>query len=110
MKPAAIDLTAVSTPGHLIENAEPRWLAVIALLAVGSLYAALPEAVVVGPRWILPALIVLLVIPTIITHRVGRHSLNQILGFTINTIITGAMVVSLLLLIAALPLKKEPPA
>ena len=104
------DLAAVNTPGHLIENAEPRWLAIIALLAVGSLYAALPEAVVVGPRWILPALIVVLIVPTIITHRVGRHSLNQILGFTINTIITGAMIVSLVLLIAALPLKKEPPA
>jgi hypothetical protein len=99
-----------SVRDRTIEAAEPRWPAIVALLAVGSLYTALPEAVSVGPRWILPTLIAVLIVPTVISHRTGRHSLNQMLGFTINTIITVAMIVSLILLIAALPLKKETPA
>ena len=102
--------SASSVPARTIEDAEPRWPAIVALLAVGSLYAALPEAVSVGPRWILPTLIALLIVPTVISHRTGKHSINQILGYTINTIITGAMVTSLILLILALPLKKESPA
>ncbi len=30
---------------------EPRWPAFIAILAVGGLYTALPEYLIVGPRW-----------------------------------------------------------
>ena len=36
-------------------NPEPRWPALIAVLAVGGLYLALHADLVSGPRWLLPA-------------------------------------------------------
>ena len=42
---------------------EPRWPASLALLACVVLYVALPNRLVVGPRWVLPILIALPLIP-----------------------------------------------
>src|SRR5574341_264470 len=36
---------------------EPRWPAVVAILAVGGLYTALPAALTLGPRWLFPSLV-----------------------------------------------------
>jgi hypothetical protein len=83
-------------------NREPRWPAAVAVIAVGSLYAALPSSLVIaGPRWLILALVLVLTVPTIISHRIGHHSLNQILGYVLNGVVTTAMVVSLALLISA---------
>ena len=43
---------------------EPRWPAFIAVLAVGGIYAALPDALTLGPRWVFPSLVLALLIPT----------------------------------------------
>jgi len=88
---------------------EPRWPAVVALLASGGLYMALPPSLVAGPRWALLAVIVALVVPTIISHRAGRHSLNHWLGMIVTAVVTVAMICSLILLVAALPSHKEAP-
>jgi hypothetical protein len=45
--------------------------------------------------------VLVLLVPTIISHRVGHHSLNQILGYIVNGVITLAMIASLALLIRA---------
>lgn len=92
------------------ETAEPRWPALVAAASVGSLYAALPPALSVGPRWLVPAVVFALLVPTVISHRAGRHLLNQRLGYSVNTLITGALILSLGRLIAALPLKQVSPA
>jgi uncharacterized membrane protein len=44
-------------------RAEPRWPADLALLACAGLYLALPNRLAVGPRWLLPVLVVLPLIP-----------------------------------------------
>jgi hypothetical protein len=88
---------------------EPRWPAVVALMASGGLYMALPPSLVAGPRWALPVVILVLVVPTIISHRAGRHSLNHWLGLTATAVVTVAMICSLILLVAALPTHKEAP-
>ena len=41
------------TGGH-IDKPEPRWQALLALIAVGGIYLALPRSLVVGPAWLLP--------------------------------------------------------
>lgn len=88
---------------------EPRWPALVATLAAGAVHWALPPSLLIGPGW-LPLLIVgLLLIPTIITHRQENHDWNQVLGFTVNSFITLAMVASLMLLIARLPLHSDQP-
>ncbi len=88
---------------------EPRWPAVLALLAVGGLRLALPESLSVGPAWLLIALVAILTIPTIWARRRGLDSLNKILGYLLISIVTVDMVWSLCLLVAALPSHKEAP-
>ncbi len=88
---------------------EPRWPAVIAVLSVGGLYLALPSDLTVGPFWLFPAVIGVLIVPTVVSHRTGRHHIDRILGFTITSVVTIVMVVSVFLLISALPLHKQSP-
>jgi hypothetical protein len=84
-------------------TAEPRWPAVLAMLAVSGLYAALPSALLFsGPRWLIPAIVCVLLVPTIISHRTGNHAFSQKLGYVLNVIVTFTMVWSLTLLIEAL--------
>jgi hypothetical protein len=92
-----------------IDQPEPRWQAVIALLAVSGIYMALPREWVVGPTWLLPILVVVLLVPTVFAHRLGHHSLNHVLGIVIGAIITFGLVASVVLLVTTLPGKKEPP-
>ena len=88
---------------------EPRWPAVIAVLSVGGLYLALPSDLTVGPFWLFPAVIGVLIVPTVVSHRTGRHHIDRILGFIITSLVTIVMVVSVFLLISALPLHKQSP-
>lgn len=95
-------------PGDL-DKPEPRWQAILALIAVGGVYTALPRELNIGPRWLLLALVLVLLVPTVVAHRTGRHSLNHLLGIVNNSIITSALAGSLALLIAGLPGHKEAP-
>jgi len=95
-------------PGH-IDKPEPRGQAVLAFLAISAIYLALPRDLVVGPIWLLPTLIVILLVPTVVSHRVGRQSLNRTLGFVINGITTLALIGSVVLLVRALPGHRESP-
>ena len=90
-------------------DAEPRWPAVIAILAVGGLYTALPDALTLGPNWLLPSLVLALLIPSIVSYHTGRHRLNVILGFAVDGVLTAGLIISLILLVNALPAGKETP-
>src|SRR3954467_9824845 len=91
------------------EQPEPRWQAILALLAVAAIHAALPRQLVVGPSWLLPAVVTALLAPTVFAHRTGRHSLNHILGIAIAATIALGLIVSVVLLPAPLAGKNEPP-
>jgi hypothetical protein len=86
-----------------VDEPEPRWQALLAIAAVGGVYLALPAELVIGPTWLLPMVIAFLLAPTIVTHRIGRHSINHVLGIVNNGIITVALVGSVTLLVATLP-------
>src|SRR5262249_40041032 len=88
-------LTAPS--GH-IDKPEPRGQALLAVLAIGAIYLALPRDLVVGPFWLFPTIIVALLVPSVLSHRVGKQSVNRILGIIINGITTLALIASLALL------------
>ncbi len=90
-------------------RAEPRWPAVVALIGVGGLYLSLPESLTVGPSWLLIALAGLFLVPTIVARRWGYVLLNEIFGYLLLVVLTGGMVASLVLLIAALPAHKQTP-
>ncbi len=88
---------------------EARWPAVLALLAMGALYLVLPEQLTAGPSWLLLVVVVVLLIPAIVSHRMGHTRLNHALGFAVSAVITIALVWSLGTLIAGLPGKREAP-
>src|ERR1700704_986978 len=86
---------------------EPRLPAIIALLAVGGIYTALPPFLTLGPRWLLLAVVSALLVPTVVSLRTGHYQLNRVLGYVVSAVITLALVVSLVLLIKALPTRAE---
>ncbi len=86
---------------------EPRWLAVVAVLGVVGLYLSLPPYLTVGPRLVLPLLIMGLLAVVFLTHRSGWHDANHRLGIALTSVMTLAMIVSLGLLVAALPAHRE---
>ena len=88
---------------------EPRWPAFIGALAAGGLYAALPEALTLGPRWLFPSLVLAVLIPSVVSYHTGRHRLNAILGITVDALLTVGLIISVILLIGALPTGKETP-
>lgn len=80
---------------------EPRWPVIVASFAVAGLHYTLPATLGL-PRWFswgLPLLIALLMIPTVLTLRLGRRELNQFFGFAILVVLTAAELWSLFLLI-----------
>jgi len=91
-------------------NPEARWPVLIALVGVGGINLSLPHSLVVGPRWLLLALVVALLVPTVVLHRAGLHRLDRILGYIISILVTLALAASLVLLIVTLPSKSETPA
>ena len=99
----------MSASGEHVDKPEPRWQAILAFLAIGGIYLALPPWVIVGPIWLLPALIAMLLVPTVVTHRMGRHSLNHALGIAISSTTTLALIGSVILLVTALPTHREAP-
>ena len=90
-----------------IDKPEPRWQAILALLAIGGIYLALPRDLVIGPVWLVPAVIVVLLVPTVVSHRLGGQSLNRTLGIIISGITTLALIGSVILLVRALPTHRE---
>ena len=88
---------------------EPRWPAVFAVLAVGALHSALPEAMRFGPYWLLLGIVSVLLIPTVVAHRIGRHKLNETLSHAVLGIVTASMIWSLAMLIVGLPSHRDSP-
>ena len=98
----------MKTPmGNAPNRLEPRWPAMLALLAVGGLRLALPESLSVGPDWLFIAVVAVLMIPTVWARRRELDKLNKILGYVVTSIVMADMIWSLGLLTAALPYIKN---
>lgn len=88
---------------------EPRWYAVVAVAVAVGLYVALPPGLTAGPRWLFPVISCLLVVPIVVFHRIGRHAIDRMLGLVLNSALTVQLIISLGLLIRALPSRREAP-
>jgi hypothetical protein len=88
-------------------NLEPRWPAIIAVVAVGGVYLALAPGLTIGPPWLFAALIGVLLVPAIISHWAGRHRLDRIFGFAITSVLTIELIASVIRLVTALPSHRE---
>ena len=91
------------------DTPQPRWMVIIAILAVGGLYTALPQSLSVGPRWLFPLIVAGLLVPSVLTHRSGNQAWNNLIGYALAGILTLFLVWSLVLLVVALPAHKEAP-
>ena len=89
---------------------EARWPVLVALLVLGLLNFALPQTLILGPRWVVLAVLVGLAFPTMLAHRARRTSLVKTLGFVMSGVVTLALMGSLALLLSGLPDKRETPA
>jgi hypothetical protein len=94
---------------HALDPPEPRWQAIVAALAAGGLYAAMPPSLSIGPTWLAPLIVALLAGAIIITHRSDQPALNHLIGYANSSVITLFLVWSLVLLVRALPAHKETP-
>ena len=88
---------------------EPRWPALVALLAVGGLYYALPSSLTVGPDWLVLVMVAILMTPAFILSRTEHWRVTQILGYAATSVVTLSLIASLALLVARLPSHKESP-
>ena len=89
--------------------AETRWPVLITVIGLGGIYLALPDSLSVGPPWLLLVLVAASAIPAIAAHYMGRHRIDTILGYVISSLVTLALVGSLVRLIRFLPSKSESP-
>ncbi len=83
---------------------------VIALLGVAGISYSLPHSLVIGPRWLLLAVVGVLIVPTTLAHRAGRHDIDRLLGYVISAVLTVGLATSVALLITTIISKTETPA
>jgi hypothetical protein len=88
---------------------EPRWPALVAMVAAGCLYWALPKPLSVGPSWSLFAIILVLIVPLVMAHRRGNYKIARLLTFAATGAITLAMIAALVFLIQGIPHHREEP-
>src|SRR2546423_13002219 len=94
-------------PSDHIDKPEPRLQVILALPAVGGIHRAVPRWFIVGPIWLLPGVIIVLLVPTIMTHRTGRKPSILASGILIKAIIPIPLIESAVLLVRSLPSHKK---
>ncbi len=88
---------------------EPVWPSLLALLAAGGLHMALPDELAFGPRWSLLAVVMITMVPAHIFHSKGHHQFCKPIGFFIISAVTIELIISVVLLVLAIPRHVETP-
>lgn len=89
------------------DSPEPRWPAVLGILAAAFLPFALPRSLSLLPAWLLATIVSALVLAATFARRAGRHTLNEWLGYAVLGILTADLIYGLVTLITALPRHAE---
>ena len=75
-----------------VTEGEPRWQVSLAVIAAIAMLLALPSAVVIGPRWILPVLAVLLLVGLVVGNPVRITRETKVLrGASMSLIVVISM-------------------
>ncbi|HTU81784.1 MAG TPA: hypothetical protein VMF61_06620 [Candidatus Acidoferrales bacterium] len=80
---------------------EPRWHASVAVIAAMILYIALPEKLTVGPTWVAPALVLMVLVPLSILSPKRHHGSRRVRfwGIVIIAIVNFFNIASVALLV-----------
>jgi hypothetical protein len=81
---------------------------VLGALAVGGLLLCLPEPLTLGPTWLLPTLVLLLLSATVVCDRIGTQTTHIVIGYVVSGVITVALAWSLASLVSVLPKHRVP--
>ena len=84
----------------------PLWVAGLGALALGILYAALPQRLTVIPSWLPLVLIIVIIAPMLIARSLSRsfpHQVTRMLSFSLLGVVTLALLVSVASLVVTLP-------
>jgi hypothetical protein len=79
------------------------WPASIAIIAVGIAYALLPDRLREGPRWVLPAVLVVMIVAGAVARQRGHQQLTPWIARAVTVVVTAALVGSVVLLVTTLP-------
>jgi len=71
-----------------VTEAEPRWPAALGVLAAAVLHYALPDALRIGPPWLLAGVVVALLVVAWASHRLGHYDVNAKAGYVILVVLT----------------------
>jgi hypothetical protein len=85
-----------------IPNPEPMWPTLLVLMATGALFSVLPDNLALGPRWILLAIVPVLLVPAEMCHAFGKHKWCKILGYAAIIMVTVVMITSVMFLVEAI--------
>ena len=108
--PSAFVATKGDVPQETgLRRGEPRWPALLALLAIGGVHCALPSSLTVGPNWLVLIVVAVLATPAVLFHGERSRRPKLIFGYAANAVVTVSTIASLLLLISRLPEHKESP-
>ena len=83
---------------------EPRWHAAVAVLAALALYITLPNRFIVGPAWVLPLLILVILVPLLIfaPNRLAETPLQRWLSIANVVLLNAFNIATVVLLLAAI--------
>jgi hypothetical protein len=86
------------------ERTESRWPPALAVLAALLLYITLPPHLTLGPAWLMPALVVVLLLPLVLMGpvRPAEAPVRRKLGILLIAIVNAANIASLVLLVHTL--------
>lgn len=88
----------------------PLWVAPVAALLFGVIYAILPERITLGPSWLPLVVEVIVILPGAIAHLMQhpftQHT-NRIGSFILLSIITIALAIGVVLLVVTLPQRQQ---
>lgn len=93
------------------ESNEPRWHASLAVIGALALYATLPPKLTIGPVWVAPLVVLLILVPlsVLAPHRRGETRRARVASIALIAVVNFFNVVSVVLLIASFfhPEKRE---
>lgn len=100
-----------SAPDPHQAGVAPRWTAIVGTLVLAVLYLVFPDKLVIGPKWLLLVIEVILLLPLAlsrITHRTLPHITIRILAMAALAAATLALASGVALLIITLPENRQP--